>query len=373
MWVMYKATAIWQWSAKYTSECGRLGKRPLWINVDESPCPLQLNLSGNLIRDRCPFRGRYLNPRQPCLRRESKMMFTLVALVCSDTTLQTKLPQVIICCKHSLSQANALLLEDELPDNVFLLRRETHWNSAKDFEHLIRVLGLVLAQHVPANWQPIFMMDCAKIHLQGNVFEALQDNGIWPLVVPARLTWLLQPLDTAGFHKFKMYVRRLAANFFDPNGVEKPVVSMVRYVVEAIRKVLQGTRWASVFEANGFGNVDGDLTTMIKTELRVRCMPLVHPALPSERALKVMWPRGMPVHPNLMHALPPLPAALALPAPAAPLALAPPPPALAGAPIDVDDDEAAHPPAIAPVAPAPGVGVHPSAGRRFVRKRSGLT
>ena len=269
--------------------------------------------------------------------------------------------------------ADAELLEAELPDNVFLLRRDTHWNSARDFEDLVRVLGLILAPFVPDGWQPIFLFDCAKSHLQNNVFQALHDTHIWPLVVPARLTWLLQPLDTHGFHKFKMYVRRLAANNYDPTADVKPIVSMVRYVIAATRKVLQATRWASVFAANGFGNSDGDVTSMIKTELRLPGMPLVQPALPSARAFKVMWPRHMPVHANIMLALPTLTAPLAPPAPAVPLALPPAPLALADAPMDVDGDAEAPPPAIAPAAPAPVADVHPTAGHRFKRKRSGLS
>ena len=43
-------------------------------------------------------------------------------------------------------------------------------------------------------------------HLAAKVFRAATRCGIWVLVVPAKLTWLIQPADTHAFYKYKMYL-----------------------------------------------------------------------------------------------------------------------------------------------------------------------
>lgn len=40
------------------------------------------------------------------------------------------------------------------------------------------------------------------------VFEACVELRLWPAVVPAKCTWLLQPLDTHVFRSFKTQLRK---------------------------------------------------------------------------------------------------------------------------------------------------------------------
>lgn len=44
--------------------------------------------------------------------------------------------------------------------------------------------------------QPILSFDAAPLHLQPDVLELLGELDIWWQMVPKKLTWLLQPLDT---------------------------------------------------------------------------------------------------------------------------------------------------------------------------------
>ena len=43
------------------------------------------------------------------------------------------------------------------------------------------------------------IFDAVPLHLADEVMRELATAGIWYLVIPARLTWLLQPLDAHAF------------------------------------------------------------------------------------------------------------------------------------------------------------------------------
>ena len=91
------------------------------------------------------------------------------------------------------------------------------------------------------------------LHIADEVFDELRLQSIWFLVIPARVTWLLQPLDT---HAFATHKRFLKVNFQDAMlaGEGAPLIlRMVRMAVRSIRFILQGDRWEPSVANNGVG------------------------------------------------------------------------------------------------------------------------
>ena len=74
------------------------------------------------------------------------------------------------------------------------------WNNAAEHAIIIRLLSLILAP-VLDTLQPVLMFDAVRLHLADDVMTEMAVASLWYLVIPARLTWLLQPLDTHGFAK----------------------------------------------------------------------------------------------------------------------------------------------------------------------------
>ena len=73
------------------------------------------------------------------------------------------------------------------------------------------------AQHTVARrseLQPILLLDTAKMHFSTAVLQACSRTRVWPVLVPASTTWLLQPLDTHAFAAYR--VRTYLASSFDP-------------------------------------------------------------------------------------------------------------------------------------------------------------
>ncbi len=53
----------------------------------------------------------------------------------------------------------------------------------------------------------MLLSDVVPLHFADEVLEELRLQGLWFLVVPARLTWMLQPLDTHCFAKDKRHLQ----------------------------------------------------------------------------------------------------------------------------------------------------------------------
>ena len=108
--------------------------------------------------------------------------------------------------KH-LTLAAWARIQSTLPDNVYVKRLPKGWNNAQEHCVIIRLLGMILAP-VLDRYQPVLMFDAVGLHLAAEVMEELTLARLWYVVIPARLTFLLQPLDTHGFAKYKRHLKK---------------------------------------------------------------------------------------------------------------------------------------------------------------------
>ena len=89
--------------------------------------------------------------------------------------------------------------------------------------------------------------------LAARVLHACRAAGIWFIVVPPRLTWRLQPLDTHCFLPLKAMLHQLyqqARARAGQDHLDMPTVLLCLYA--AIQRVLCGRPWGRAFSDNGF-------------------------------------------------------------------------------------------------------------------------
>ena len=91
------------------------------------------------------------------------------------------------------------------------------------------------------------------LHIADEVIEELRMLSIWFMVVPARVTWLLQPFDTHAFATYKRFLKTHVQDAMMAGDSTPVILRMVRLVVRCIRSVIQGYRWEASFASNGFG------------------------------------------------------------------------------------------------------------------------
>ena len=149
-------------------------------------------------------------------------------------------------------------IQPHLPDNVYVKRLKEGWNNHEEHVILVRLLGLIL-EPLFERYQPVLIFDASPLHIHDDVMAELAARSIWYLVIPARLTWLLQPLDTHGFAKYKRHLEQRFQDSLASSAGRSVREHMVRLVVDTIRAVLQGNCWAGAFASNG---LDGDQTNV---------------------------------------------------------------------------------------------------------------
>ena len=285
-----EVSVVWQWCNWLAEESRREGKTLLLLNLDETSIPLAFTHAEGNVMLLNPTKKWTRPPRQPTSRPVSRSFFTLVGLICNVPEIQPLLPQVIFISANLLSHATLAIIQDELPHNVFVKRLPSGWNNTKEMCEIIRLLRVVLTPYLE-RYQPVLMFDAVPLHLADAVFAELAEAFFWHVVIPARLTWLMQPLDTHAFLKFKRFLKIHFQDGGPYNAGGNLMLRMVRLVVRAVREVLQAHRWNVAFENNGLAGTQAMVSSYIKQQLEYEQLPAHPPLRPSEQALSICWPK----------------------------------------------------------------------------------
>lgn len=282
---------MWTWTNWLAVKARESGKELLLLNLDETSIPVTFTHAGGNVMLLDPTKNWHRPPRQGATRSERRTYFTHVALICNDVALQPKLPQVLFIGDKHLTLAASARIQSTLPDNVYVKRLPKGWNNAQEHCVIIRLLGMILAP-VLDRYQPVLMFDAVGLHLAAEVMEELTLARLWYVVIPARLTFLLQPLDTHGFAKYKRHLKKRFQDRLAGPEDSNVTEHMVGLVVETIRVVLQGNRWAHAFTSNGLDGHQSGVSTYIKNNLEFEMLPPYLPTRPSLAHLRVCWPRN---------------------------------------------------------------------------------
>jgi len=180
-------------------------------------------------------------------------------------------------------------LQASLPPNVFVRRQVSGWSNTEQHKEILKILKLVL-EPVLATRQPIISFDAAPLHLQPSVVELLGELNFWWVLVPKKLTWLFQPLDTHAFCKYKRYIKARWLEKILAGQGRRHVKDVVLIVVGAIRYVLQGNVWAVAFKANGLSEDLSAVSAYIKKQLEWPVLPPIEATPPSAARLRTCWP-----------------------------------------------------------------------------------
>ena len=140
--------------------------------------------------------------------------------------------------------------------------------------------------------QTIFFFDACKQHLGEAVFNACATARIIPIVVPAKTTWLLQPLDTHCFASYKVSLMReyQAARIRSPDGVVG-VGELLSSIYVATIVVLEGRDWSEAFARNGYGASQDSVSSRVLCQLGLEAPAMVPSTKPTAEQLKLCFPR----------------------------------------------------------------------------------
>ena len=221
------------------------------MNLDEtSVCIVQKPLHGVVMKT-----GRRLRSGAPSRlgvkRSLQRTNITYVALVSDDQAFTAELPQFIIGDARSFTTANYPRYFQAAPRNVFLLVAPKAWNNWMIMQKIIRVLGLV-GRTLRPHSDIIFLLDTANPHINDNVLATAHEEGVRLVLIPARCTSLLQPLDVYVFRLFKEKLRRRFHDLHGDGTHAMNVETLLRALYHAIYWIIMGRDWPLIFEKCGF-------------------------------------------------------------------------------------------------------------------------
>ena len=222
---------------------------------------------------------------------------THAAFICDNPLYQKYLPQVVIGNEHTLLVRDMPGLWGDCPGHFTLIRQKSAWNNGKLMCTMVEKLGVALAPFA-AQVQPILLMDAAKLHWVSAVMNTCGRKGVWPMLVPARLTWLLQPCDTHMFFKYKLHLkkayqrRRSEAMIGGALGV-KDLLGCVYAASEHV--VADITGWKQAFLDDGYGARQTQLSAFRRRHLELEASPEVGDHKPSVDQVKLCFPQNQTV------------------------------------------------------------------------------
>ena len=322
-----QANIYWKTYNFYEAEAQAREKPLLRINMDETSVPLiPAPLRGVVMR-----KWRYHTFARPgrfrAGRQQQRTNLTYVAFVSDDADLNRHLPQVVIGRTSILLVRDFQELLNAAPETIYLVRSESGWVTEPVLREIFGLLAEVLHQRRPEHAY-VLAFDCASQHLQPSLLALLRGRGIYPLLVPAKMTWLLQPLDVYCFRYFKERLRR---RFYDTFSQRPDAITMQWYLpvlYDVILETIQQKAWPDIFRNVGLLALQSSVSSYIKAHLELERIPALPALCPTQDEIAAICPRGRALPAVAFGALPKAKAAPALPEPAPVPALpapAPPP------------------------------------------------
>ena len=194
---------------------------------------------------------------------------SLMAAITDDAVLQSVLPQVFLPRRRKdrlpTQETKRVFAEAGSPIEA--------WHGSSGYVTTPVIIAYMTrlrraVRQVRPNAVLVLVFDPCGAHVNARVFRHARCLGIHIILIPGRMTWLLQPLDSHVFAQFKRWLRtalqkeRMQAT----NGCLN-WTSTMRITAEAVRAVLVQKDWSAVMQKSGL--------TQAETPLRINLQQAV--------------------------------------------------------------------------------------------------
>lgn len=220
------------------------------VNMDETMLSnVTPHAKGNVAgSDACGDVASAIVKRQAPLPRTS-----LIAAICSEAALQSVLPQVRLPKGASEAVPSRPVQAAYAKAGYPQVARHggSGWATAPVLLWWLSALRGAILKEKPGA-RIILVWDRCPTHVSGVVLQRAKSLGIRIVIIPSKMTWRLQPLDTHVFSRLKHTMRSLefAARARASSGT-LPVLERVELHGIAIRATLVETSWAEIMQRSG--------------------------------------------------------------------------------------------------------------------------
>ena len=210
-----------------------------------------------------------------------------IAVICDCADIQATMPQFVVGNERTFLARQIGALRGGRPLNVRLIRQKSAWSNGR--------LTAILVRHITAaldgrggqagDVQVLLLLDAAKIHFTPAVLRACKAANFWLIIIPPRLTFLIQPLDTDAFALYKSWLLAAYQEARSRSASADGDLSMAEFlpcIDGAIRSVLEGRPWTAAFDRDGFGAGQRALGDRVRKGLQLDGDVAVSSSRPSE-------------------------------------------------------------------------------------------
>jgi hypothetical protein len=288
-----EAVATWKWYNFIKNEAPT-GKTTVCINLDET----YVNFYQGQHKGNVAVQTHDLPVDEPPLhqrasRQQLRLGLTHVGLVCDVPLLQPLLPQVLIVPDRALLKRDLAAAINSMPGYIYVLRRPSKWVSVSILVWIMRLIAWSIRQ-MRSQYNVIILMDVLSQHFHPDVLQAMSMLQFTYVFVPARLTWLLQPLDTHVFALYKRHLQRVTSRqraVSDASG-QPSILQWLAHIRNTIEMVLNAQPWIHAFRDNGFGAQQTLVSTFIRRHLIEATELVVASSLPTVADIKTVFPNN---------------------------------------------------------------------------------
>lgn len=232
----------WLWSVPLR------GRSVVCVNVDETPIYRQHQPRKGYVVTSQKKRDLAAYARVPL--RDRRGQATMLGCLVDDPELQRYMPQFFLTNHKTTTRAEKTKLS-VLPPPLQWVHPSTGWVTASILKQLLTRIRRAVREKRPGA-EVVLFMDCATIHIADDVLLHCSRLNIHLALIPAGLTYLLQPLDS---HVFAAFKRELSETQEHLRGLNADGMLEARAWVDSVSSAVWKTfvekEWSHSFAENG--------------------------------------------------------------------------------------------------------------------------
>ena len=255
--IQSKAAILIRW-LRWSSRGTGADRPVLFINMDETSISCLKTSKKAMVGPSAFDRTR---AGHGCKKQRGLPRCALIASIVNDDALQSKLPQVFLPrSKPGVYPPRSIrnVIADAQPP-VQAYHGGSGFQSADSMRQWLKDLRRVLLRERPDHiW--VLVMDCYSVHVSMEALKYAKALRFVIVLIPGRMTWLLQPLDSHIFAGLKQVLRRLVMHLriSSENGTITWSEGL-KAATTAVRQQLVSKSWRHVMQASG---MDADASAL---------------------------------------------------------------------------------------------------------------
>ena len=254
-----------------------------------------------LTRKSCTGAEEEPDPHADATLSRRRSFMSHVALICDTPEYQSILPQLLLINKKTLSAGAVAEVKAESRSNFLILDKTSAWSDSDVVVEVLRLLAFIF-QPFQDLVHLILLLDVCPVHLARRVFAAARFLGICLVLVPAHLTFLLQPLDTDVFSHYKLRLKRAFADLVLQHGTTMvPISNWVRAIISVIESFIMDKDWSHSFSRNGYACSREYIGARLRKALAWDTAPFIPPMPPNRDQMDALLPTTVPFHPDMIY------------------------------------------------------------------------